>query len=74
MQTVSSYVSGFLACAFLVLLGGTNTFSQNTVAPDNTSKAPVPAGSPEPKRSEKTPHTDTEKINAFEETLRQQGT
>ncbi|HYN25751.1 MAG TPA: putative porin, partial [Pyrinomonadaceae bacterium] len=74
MQTVSSYVSGFLACASLVLLGGTNTFSQNTVAPDNTTKAPVLAGSPEPKRSEKTPHTDTERINAFEETLRQQGT
>ena len=74
MQTISSYFCGFLACASLVLLGGTNTFSQNTVAPDNTSKAPVPAGSPEPKRSKKTPHSDSERINAFEETLRQQGT
>lgn len=74
MQLISRYIFGVLACAFLVLLGGTNTFSQNTLAPDNVSKAPVPAGSPEPKRWEKTPHTDSERINALEETLRQQGT
>jgi len=74
MQTISKYFSGFLVCASFVLLGGADTFSQNTVAPDNTSKAPVPAGSTEPKRLEKTPHTDGERINALEETLRQQGT
>ncbi len=43
MQTISRYFFGFLACASLVLLGGTNTFSQNTVAPDNTSEVPVTA-------------------------------
>ncbi len=74
MQTISRHFFGFFAGASLVLLGGTSTFSQETLAVDNTSKAPAPAVSPEPRRSEKTPHTDTERINVLEETLRRQGT
>jgi putative porin len=73
METIYRSFLGFLACVSLVLLGGINTFSQNTFAPDNTSKVQVAAGSPELNRSEKTPHTDSERINALEETLRQQG-
>jgi putative porin len=73
METIYRSFLGFLACVSLVLLGGINTFSQNTFAPDNTSKVQLSAGSPELNRSEKTPHTDSERINALEETLRQQG-
>jgi hypothetical protein len=72
MQTISGYVFGFLAGAALVLLG-TNTFGQNTLAPDNASEALVYRGSPELKRSDKTPPSDSERINALEETLRRQG-
>jgi uncharacterized coiled-coil protein SlyX len=74
MHRISRTFFGFLACASLVLVGGTSTIGQNMVAPDNTSKAAVPAGSPEPKPSENTPAGDSERINALEETLRQQGT
>jgi len=74
MQTISRYIVEFFACASLVLLGGANTFCQDNIAADNASKAPVAAVSPEPKRSEKTSPTDSERINALEETLRRQGT
>ncbi|MFN2512099.1 MAG: putative porin [Pyrinomonadaceae bacterium] len=74
MQTISRHFLGAFAGAFLVMLGGTNAFSQETLAVDNTSKAPAAAVSPEPRRSEKTPDTDTERINVLEETLRRQGT
>lgn len=74
MQAISKYFVVVFACASLVLLGGTNAFSQITLAPDNTSKAAGPTGSPEPKQSEKTPPSDSERISALEETLRQQGT
>ena len=73
MQTIFRYFFGFLASASLVLLAGTNTFGQNTLAPDNTSKALVYGGSPELKRSDKIPPSDSERINALEETLRRQG-
>ena len=71
MQPISRYVFGFLAGAALVLLG-TNTFAQNTFAPDNASEALVYRESSELKRSDKTP-SDSERINTLEETLRQQG-
>jgi hypothetical protein len=73
MQTISRYI-GVFACASSVLLGGTNAFGQNTLVPDNTPKTLVSARSPEPKRSEETPHSDSERISALEETLRRQST
>ena len=73
MQTVSRYFFKFFACASLVLLGATNTFGQDTLVADSTSKSSVAAVSPEPKRSAKPSHTDSERINALEETLRRQG-
>lgn len=74
MQSISRNFSGLLVCASLVLLGGTKTFSQNTVAPENASEAPVTVGSSDARRAEKTPASDSERINALEETLRRQGT
>ncbi len=72
MQTISGHFPVVFACAFLVLLGETNTFSQDILAHDNTSKTPAAVASPEPKRSDKISHTDSERINALEETLRRQ--
>ncbi|MCM3874751.1 MAG: putative porin [Pyrinomonadaceae bacterium] len=72
MQTISRYVFGFLAGAALVLLG-TNTFAQNTLAPDSASESLVYRGSPDLKRSDKNPPSDSERINALEETMRRQG-
>ncbi|MCM3905124.1 MAG: putative porin [Pyrinomonadaceae bacterium] len=74
MQPFSRDFFGFLVCAFLVLLGATNTFSQNTVAPDSASEAPFTVGNSEVRRSDKNPPSDSERINTLEETLRQQGT
>ena len=59
MQTISRVFFGFLACVSLVLLVGTNAFSQHNVAADNISKLPVAAASSEPNGSDKTPFTDT---------------
>lgn len=73
MQSISSTFSGLLVCASLVLVAGTNTFCQNTVAPENASEAPVSVGSSDARRAEKTPPSDSERINALEETLRRQG-
>lgn len=72
MQTICRYFLGVFACASLVLLGETKTFSQDILAHDKISKPPVAAVSPEPKRSVRISHTDSERINALEEALRQQ--
>jgi hypothetical protein len=74
MQTISKYFYWFLAYASLVMLAGTNAVSQDVVAFDSPSRAAVPAESVDLKPLEKRPASDSERINALEETLRQQGT
>jgi len=71
MQTISRYFFIF-SCASLVLLGGANAFGQ-TLSSDANAKALDEVGSSERKRPDKTPPSDSERINALEETLRRQG-
>ena len=72
MQTIARYFLGFLACVSFLLLAGTNTLCQDTFAPENTSMTSIRDRSIEPGRSEKTPLSDSERITALEEALRQQ--
>jgi uncharacterized coiled-coil protein SlyX len=73
MATSTKLLLGFLVCASLVLLGTTTAFGQNITALNRSASGPSSAAtSREGSPSEKTPHNDTERINALEETLRQQ--
>jgi Putative porin len=75
MQTLSRYALVFLACGSLALLAGTRAFSQSIPIVEHTTTAvPGYGGSSEPKRSDKAPPSDSERINSLEETLRLQGT
>ncbi|MEP6636597.1 MAG: hypothetical protein ABJB97_07710, partial [Acidobacteriota bacterium] len=71
MQTNSRFIST-VVCALFVLLVTAKTFAQNAIALDTKVKLPT-AGDVLETRRESTPHSDTERINALEETLRQQG-
>jgi uncharacterized coiled-coil protein SlyX len=74
MQSSLKIFGGFIAGFSLMLLGATTTLSQDIVMLDNGGKSsaatPLTKGSSE--RSEKSTHTDTERINTLEETLRVQ--
>lgn len=74
MQSSLKIFGGFIAGFSLMLLGATTTLSQDIVMLDNGGKSsaitPVTKGSSEP--SEKSTHADSERINALEETVRQQ--
>ncbi len=71
MQTSFRYLSGAV-CGLVLFLGSAPCFAQHEIALDTRAKSP---GTPEvsgPRRPD-APHSDTERINALEETLRQQG-
>lgn len=74
METISKHLFGFLACAFLAVMAGTNTLGQSTIVPDGNAKLQIAAAPSEPKQPERSPHTDSERLNLLEHTLQQQGT
>lgn len=71
MQIRSKNISA-VACAFMILLGAANTFAQKSVALENNTSSAAAGELAAHKRAANTPHSDSERINSLEETLRQQ--